>query len=112
MLKEILGKLKIPGYSDYLHPYDENHIIGIGKDTVEFIDSELGIQLCNMEGIPNIVVGTIAKIGDIFATDLNSRLRPAAIRRRFPQAPCKARRGPRSDQPPNRPHTHPPEHNH
>ena len=32
---QILGKLKIPGYSDYLHPYDENHIIGIGKDTVE-----------------------------------------------------------------------------
>ncbi len=32
---EILGKLKIPGYSDYLHPYDENHIIGIGKETVE-----------------------------------------------------------------------------
>ncbi|HHV15550.1 MAG TPA: hypothetical protein GXX58_03115 [Gelria sp.] len=32
---QILGKLKIPGYSDYLHPYDENHIIGFGKDTVE-----------------------------------------------------------------------------
>ncbi len=32
---QILGKLKIPGYSDYLHPIDENHIIGIGKDTVE-----------------------------------------------------------------------------
>ncbi|MGD8546246.1 MAG: beta-propeller domain-containing protein, partial [Candidatus Bathyarchaeota archaeon] len=31
----VLGKLKIPGYSDYLHPYDENHIIGIGKHTVE-----------------------------------------------------------------------------
>ncbi|MGE5392052.1 MAG: beta-propeller domain-containing protein [Deltaproteobacteria bacterium] len=31
----ILGKLKIPGYSDYLHPYDENHIIGFGKDTIE-----------------------------------------------------------------------------
>ena len=31
---EILGKLKIPGYSDYLHPYDENHIIGFGKDAV------------------------------------------------------------------------------
>lgn len=31
----ILGALKIPGYSDYLHPYDENHIIGFGKDTVE-----------------------------------------------------------------------------
>jgi uncharacterized secreted protein with C-terminal beta-propeller domain len=32
---KILGKLKIPGYSDYLHPIDETHIIGIGKDTVE-----------------------------------------------------------------------------
>jgi uncharacterized secreted protein with C-terminal beta-propeller domain len=28
----VLGELKIPGYSDYLHPYDENHVIGIGKD--------------------------------------------------------------------------------
>ncbi len=28
----ILGALKIPGYSDYLHPYDENHIIGFGKE--------------------------------------------------------------------------------
>ncbi|MGE5449998.1 MAG: beta-propeller domain-containing protein [Methanomassiliicoccales archaeon] len=32
---KILGALKIPGYSDYLHPYDANHVIGFGKDTVE-----------------------------------------------------------------------------
>ncbi len=31
---KILGQLKITGYSDYLHPYDENHIIGVGKETV------------------------------------------------------------------------------
>lgn len=31
----VLGQLKIPGFSDYLHPYDEDHIIGIGKETVE-----------------------------------------------------------------------------
>jgi inhibitor of cysteine peptidase len=30
----VLGELKITGYSDYLHPYDENHIIGVGKETV------------------------------------------------------------------------------
>jgi uncharacterized secreted protein with C-terminal beta-propeller domain len=30
---EVLGYLKITGYSDYLHPYDENHVIGIGKET-------------------------------------------------------------------------------
>jgi len=29
----VLGALKIPGYSDYLHPYDENYLIGIGKET-------------------------------------------------------------------------------
>lgn len=28
----VLGKLKIPGYSNYLHPIDATHIIGIGKD--------------------------------------------------------------------------------
>ncbi|MBA7593256.1 MAG: hypothetical protein GH150_02235 [Hadesarchaea archaeon] len=31
----VLGELKIPGYSDYLHPYDETHLIGVGKDTVD-----------------------------------------------------------------------------
>ncbi|MBU4340763.1 MAG: beta-propeller domain-containing protein [Euryarchaeota archaeon] len=30
---KVLGELKIPGFSDYLHPYDENHIIGVGKET-------------------------------------------------------------------------------
>ena len=32
---KILGKLKIPGYSDYLHPMDENHIIGVGKNAMD-----------------------------------------------------------------------------
>ncbi len=32
---KILGELKLPGFSDYLHPYDENHIIGIGKETAD-----------------------------------------------------------------------------
>jgi inhibitor of cysteine peptidase len=32
---KVLGELKLPGYSTYLHPYDDNHIIGVGKETVE-----------------------------------------------------------------------------
>lgn len=32
---KILGELKIPGYSTYLHPYDENHLIGLWYDTTE-----------------------------------------------------------------------------
>jgi uncharacterized secreted protein with C-terminal beta-propeller domain len=31
---EILGELKIPGFSNYLHPLDDTHLLGIGKDTV------------------------------------------------------------------------------
>ena len=32
---QILGELKIPGYSTYLHPYDDTHLIGFGYDTKE-----------------------------------------------------------------------------
>ena len=32
---KVLGELKIPGYSVDLHPYDDNHLIGIGVDTTE-----------------------------------------------------------------------------
>ncbi|MGM7701482.1 beta-propeller domain-containing protein [Pseudalkalibacillus sp. Hm43] len=30
---EVKGELKIPGFSNYLHPYDEDHIIGFGHHT-------------------------------------------------------------------------------
>ncbi|MCX6012459.1 MAG: beta-propeller domain-containing protein [Chloroflexi bacterium] len=33
-LPVVLGQLKITGYSDYLQPYDETHLIGIGKEAV------------------------------------------------------------------------------
>lgn len=32
---KILGQLKIPGYSNYLHPYDETTLIGFGRQTQE-----------------------------------------------------------------------------
>jgi len=35
----VLGQLKIPGFSDYLHPYSEDLLIGVGKEAV---DSEEG----------------------------------------------------------------------
>jgi uncharacterized secreted protein with C-terminal beta-propeller domain len=28
----VAGELKIPGYSSYLHPYDANHVIGLGME--------------------------------------------------------------------------------
>lgn len=35
---QVLGELEIPGYSTYLHPYDEDHIIGIGVETEEIVN--------------------------------------------------------------------------
>ncbi|WP_432363504.1 beta-propeller domain-containing protein [Sporosarcina sp. UB5] len=31
---KVLGELKIPGFSNYLHPLDEHHLIGFGYETV------------------------------------------------------------------------------
>ncbi|MCK5024174.1 MAG: beta-propeller domain-containing protein, partial [Thermoplasmata archaeon] len=45
---EILGELKIPGYSSYLHPYDENHIIGLGKE-----NRSVKISLFNVTDVSN-----------------------------------------------------------
>lgn len=47
-----LGELKIPGYSTYLHPYDEDHIIGIGMETKEIV----------RRGIDGTIISTSAQI--------------------------------------------------
>ncbi len=39
---KIIGQLKIPGFSNYLHPYDENHLIGIGQDT--YVNDRGGVR--------------------------------------------------------------------
>jgi uncharacterized secreted protein with C-terminal beta-propeller domain len=48
---KILGELKIPGYSSYLHPYDENHIIGIGKEIDENIKPDEPITSDKIKGL-------------------------------------------------------------
>lgn len=65
---KILGKLKIPGYSDYLHPYDENHIIGFGKDAVELYNNAyyqgMKIALFDVTDVNNPVQKFSLVIGD------------------------------------------------
>jgi uncharacterized secreted protein with C-terminal beta-propeller domain len=43
---EVLGYLKIPGFSGYLHPYDENHVIGVGKQ-----DSNVKLSLFDVTDV-------------------------------------------------------------
>jgi len=66
---KILGELKIPGFSNYLHPYDEEHIIGIGRDTKEIEEGrvqQLGIKIAlfNVADVSNPKVVDDIIIGD------------------------------------------------
>jgi len=66
---KILGELKIPGFSNYLHPYDNEHIIGIGRDTKEIEEGrvqQLGIKIAlfNVEDVSNPKVIDKVIIGD------------------------------------------------
>ena len=43
---KIAGALKIPGYSSYLHLYDENHVIGLGME-----DNTVKLSLFNVTNV-------------------------------------------------------------
>jgi uncharacterized secreted protein with C-terminal beta-propeller domain len=45
---KVAGELKIPGYSSYLHPYDENHVIGLGKE-----NSNVKLSLFDVSNVNN-----------------------------------------------------------
>ncbi len=42
----------------------------LGRENVDIIDKELGFELCRLEGVESIILGTFVKAGDIFATDV------------------------------------------
>ncbi|TGE35653.1 hypothetical protein E4K67_24310 [Desulfosporosinus fructosivorans] len=79
----ILGALKIPGYSDYLHPYDENHIIGFGKETIELsqnagqgiLPGEAGSSTAFYQGLKLAVfdVTDVAHPVEMFKTTIGDR---------------------------------------
>ncbi len=66
----VLGELHIPGYSDYLHPYDETHLIGVGKHTVEADEGDFAwyqgikISLFDVTDVTNPVQMDNITIGD------------------------------------------------
>jgi serine/threonine protein kinase/tetratricopeptide (TPR) repeat protein len=42
----------------------------MGKEDAEVVDEELGFELCRMDGIDAVVLGSFTKAGDMFATDV------------------------------------------
>ena len=66
----VLGELKVTGYSGYLHIYDENHVIGIGKETDYDPDQDFAwyqgikISLFDVTDVTNPVEIAKYEIGD------------------------------------------------
>ena len=66
---KILGELKIPGFSNYLHPYDDDYVIGVGRDTKEIGSgrvNQLGVKIAlfDVSDVSNPIVVDDFVIGD------------------------------------------------
>ena len=65
---KVLGELKIPGVSQYLHPYDQTHLIGIGRNTKEkngtATDIGMKISLFDVSNVENPIELSSLNIGD------------------------------------------------
>ncbi|WP_153730285.1 beta-propeller domain-containing protein [Sporosarcina obsidiansis] len=48
---KVLGELKIPGFSNYLHPLDEGHLIGFGYETVSKKNPQGGEPIIQTRGM-------------------------------------------------------------
>jgi inhibitor of cysteine peptidase len=58
---KILGSLKIPGFTRYLHPYNETHLIGVGRDE----SNKVQIMLFDVSNVSNpITVGNFTVPGE------------------------------------------------
>ncbi len=65
----VKGELKVPGYSSYLHPYDETHIIGIGNNVKS--NGHGGVTNDNMK-MSMFDVSDIENPKEIFSVDIGN----------------------------------------
>lgn len=62
---KILGSLEIPGFTNYLHPYDETHLIGVGRDG----NNKVQILLFDVSNVSNpVTVGNFTVLGEFSDT--------------------------------------------
>ena len=86
---QVVGELEIPGFSDYLHPVDDTHLIGVGKytsPTDEGFDWFGGVQIslfdvsdwANPTVVQQIELGSRGSYSEIDYTHKAFTYRPAA----------------------------------
>jgi uncharacterized secreted protein with C-terminal beta-propeller domain len=63
---KILGYLKIPGFTTYMHPYDESHIIGVGRDE----NNSVKISLFDVSNVSTPVEIDMYSVGGVWSDTL------------------------------------------
>ncbi|MGH1494064.1 MAG: beta-propeller domain-containing protein [Acidimicrobiales bacterium] len=60
----VTGELKIPGVSDYLHSYDEDHLVAVGRDgTDEGLEGGVVLSLFDVSDMENPTMTTKLRLG-------------------------------------------------
>ena len=78
---KILGKLKIPGFSDYLHFYGEGKLLGIGMNVEEEAQVTDGVKLSMFDISDNTDVKEEHKLvlKNVYSTDVSYDYKAALI---------------------------------
>ncbi len=63
---KVLGELKIPGFSDYMHPLDDDHLLTIGRDIDEETQRDNGtaLQIFDVSDPVNPMLAHKALVGE------------------------------------------------
>lgn len=69
---QIIGQLKIPGFSEYLHFYGEGKLLGIGMDTEEKtgITNGLKLSMFDISDPTNVTESNVYVIEDVYSSDV------------------------------------------
>jgi uncharacterized secreted protein with C-terminal beta-propeller domain len=62
---KVLGELKIPGYSTYLLAYDENHLIGFGRDTEVLTTTDSNSNIVSVRTVNSALRLALFDISDL-----------------------------------------------
>lgn len=78
---KVMGELKIPGFSEYLHPYGDGQLLGIGMDVDETGTTTNGVKLSMFDISDPKDVKEVQKyvLEDIYSTNVSYNYKAALI---------------------------------
>ena len=78
---KVIGELKIPGFSEYLHPYGDGRLLGIGMAVDEEAITTDGVKLSmfDISDPTDVQEMTIYVIENTYGTDVASNYKAAFV---------------------------------